>query len=328
LIRTRYLLYGFLLTIIFAINSSNVFCQDNQLNNILKELESNDFIKRQSAQENLTAYLENIGDSERENVLGRLLVIINDNKESIPLKIEISFSIGQISNFFWKVENQKTAEDKLYELFRKTTDQTLKKNIDRALMKAEGLYWDAINDYNVGKLGKATVDNAENKFKRVYYNFPESEYAPRAHYYLAKYFTRIYLKRKDKDLSADINYYIANKSNSAYETYFKMVNEGKYNHKEEMNARYYYALNFVLLGKLDEAINQLEIIKNSKIKDKYKIYVYEFYYSDRQENILNRYFPSDDLATYTMKYLKDNPSFNDNYMKGFINYLNKYGTNG
>lgn len=259
-----------------------------------------------------------------------MLLRIHDEKSSNPLKVGISDSIGQISTFFWKVKDQKKAETNLYELFKKQpNDAVLKKNLDNALMKAKGLYWDAIHDYNDGGLSNAFVKKTVAKFKRVFTEFPESIYASKAHYYLAKYYTRVYLKRKDsKDnrllALADKNELIAKDANSTYQNYFKMVKDGNYNYNDEMEARYYFALNLVLLGKLDNAIRELEKIRNSPIRDKFPIYVYEFYYSKDNGNALKQYFPPEQLANYTIEYLRTHPKYSDNYKEAFEEYLNNF----
>lgn len=304
-------------------SNTNVFCQNGKQSKIFQELESNDFLKRKAAQNALTEYINNIDESERAKVIDELLGKIHDKNSSHRLKVGISSSIGQISTFYWKVKDQKMAENKLYELFKQTNEVALKKNLDSTLMKAEGLYWDAIHDYNEGRLNTGAVKISVAKFKRVFSEFPESTYASRAHYYLAKYYTRVYLKRKAKEMQADKNELIAKESNSTYQNYFNKLKEGKYKPIEEMDAHYYYGLNWVLLGKIDNAINELDEIRKSPIKDEYPIYVYEFYYSKGNGNVMNRYYPSDQLASYTIEYLQANPTYSDNYLNGFVDHLNK-----
>jgi hypothetical protein len=326
LIPARYLTLGLLVLLITIISITHGFCQDSRLSKILGELESNDTLKRRAARNDLTDYLDNIEKPKQEEVIDKLLLIIHDKSSSYQLKLGSSYSIGRIRTFFWKVKDQEKKENNLYELFKQTKDPTLQKSLDNTLMKAEGLYWDAINDYNVGKLSKDFENNAVNKFRSVFERFPKSTYASRAHYYLARYYTRVYLKRKDKEMRVDKIESIGKNSNATYHDYFKMVDEGKYGPADLMNARYYMALNFVLLGNFDSAIAELQKIKNSEIKDKYTIYVYEFYYSkgNGNGNVINKYFPSGQLAEYTIEYLQKNPKYSDDYLKDFVAHLNKF----
>jgi hypothetical protein len=291
---------------------------------ILEELESKDFSKRRAARNSLTDYIDRIEELNREKVINKLLLIIRDKSNSYALRLGVAYSLGRIKTFFWEVKDQTNAEKIMYELFRQEKDPTLRTNQDSALMKAKGLYWDAIHDYNEGKLGRNVVTEGVAKFKKVINDFPKSSYAPRAHYYLAKYYTRVYLKRKDKGIDANKNELIAEKSNQTFQEYLRLVEKGEYEPSDEMNARYYFALNWVLLDNFGNAINELNKIVNSPTKKKYTIYVYEFYYSKGNGNVIDRYFPSDQLALYTIKYLQNNLQHDDNYLNDFVKYLNKY----
>jgi len=128
LIMTRCLILG-LLVILITLSSinTNVFCQNDKSDKILQEIVSDDFLKRRAAQNALTEYLDNIEESKRGEVIDGLLLRIHDKKSSTRLKTGISYSIGQIRTFFWKVKDQKKAEKNLYEFFKQTDDPTLKK---------------------------------------------------------------------------------------------------------------------------------------------------------------------------------------------------------
>jgi len=328
LIITRNLLVILLISLIFMIsNYTKGFCQNDKLNKILQEISSSDdFLKRRAAQNELTEYLDNTDDANRGEVIDRLLLKIRDKKNSSTrLRTGISYSIGQIKSFFWKVKDQEKAEQNLYVDFQQEKDPALKKNMDSALMKAEGLYWDAIHGYNYDKpITNAIINKNVQKFRHVFVDYPESSYASKAHYYLARYYTRVYLIKKYKGWQADKHEFIAKKSNSTYENYFKMVKEGKYEPSETMDAHYYLALNYVLLGEIENAIKEMEKIRKSQIKNEYLIYVYEFYFSNDNENVKNRYYPADQLAEYTIKYLKEHLKYDDNYQEAFVAYLNKF----
>jgi len=246
-------------------------------------------------------------------------------KVPITLKLVFLIVLGEFQLFFWKVKDQKRTENKLYELFKQTNYPTLKKNLDSALMKAKGLYWDAIWDYNYyHPRTKRIIDKTAQKFRLIFNDFPESRYASKAHYYLAKYYTRVYLIREFKGWGADKNELIAKESNSTYQNYLSKVQDGKYKPKQLMDAYFYFALNWVLLGKIDNAINELEKIKKSEIKNDYSIYVYEYYSSKGNGNVINRYFPSDQLTEYTIQYLKKHPKYNATYLKDFVDHLKKF----
>lgn len=312
--------------------NTNCYCQYDNLSKFFEKLNSNNFMDRQGAQNALTNYIDKIDESERGKLIDKLLMKIHDKETPPRLKVGISSSIGQISTFFWKVKDQAKAEKDLYELYIKTDEKALKTNLDNALMKAEGLYWDAIYSYNYKKPTPAIVNKTVSKFERVFNEFPKSTYASRANYYLAKYYTRVYLIRKDsgddklKPL-ADKNKLIAEKSNSTYHEFFKRIMDGKYkSNKEIIEAHYYLALNWVLLGKFDNAIKELEKIIKSPDKDDFPIYVWEYYYTKGNGNVRNKYYPSDQLAAHTIKYLKKNPQYNENYQEEFVKDLNSFGS--
>jgi hypothetical protein len=194
------------------------------------------------------------------------------------------------------------------------------------------LYYDAIKDYNEGKLGKKAANDTVAKFEKIIKEYPESYYANKAHYFLARYYTRLYLKRKESSDErvtklADKDRLIADKSNSTFTDYIEKIKEEKYDPTDLMNARYYLALNWVLLGNLDNAIMELNNILHDEKRKKYKIYVYEFYYTPVDSGVINRYFPSEQLALYTIKYLKEHREYDDNYKKNFEDYLNKFTSN-
>jgi len=103
-----------------------------------------------------------------------------------------------------------------------------------------------------------------------------------------------------------------------------MLKEGKYEPSEAMDAHYYLALNYVLLGEIENAIKEMEKIMKSPIKNEYPIYVYEYYFSKGNGNIKNRYYPADQLAEYTINYLKEHLKYDENYQEAFVAYLNNF----
>ena len=124
----RNIIFGLpiLLIIIVTINT-DIFGQNDERKKILEELESEDFLTRQAAQNKLTEYIDGIQEGpRRESEIEYLLSKVNE-KSRHRLNVGISSSIGQIRTFFWKVKDQKKAEKNLYDFFKRTDEPYLKK---------------------------------------------------------------------------------------------------------------------------------------------------------------------------------------------------------
>ena len=294
---------------------------DADLDEIFKNIESEDVLLRRSARKALSKYLDNLDESKRPVVVKELLDLLPSS--NYQRKLGICYGIGYIKEFFWTVDDQEDTKENLYNLFKKENDSTLKKRMDRALMKAEGLYWHAINDYNNDKV----EESVEKKFERVFDDYPASTSAQMAHYYLARYYRRAYFVLKYANKNPELEEWIE-KSNDTFEDFLEEVKDSKYQAFWLMDARYFLALNFVLLDEFDKAIDELKKIEKASMEKASmtdeRIYVYQFYRQYVDADIVEKYFPATELARHTREYLEQHPSYNGTYLRPFIDYLKKF----
>jgi hypothetical protein len=294
------------------------------LEDILKLLQSEESSERRKARNILSSYLEYMSEEKRREAFKKLFDLITLPKSSYRLKLGICEGIGKMRRNFWEVENQEKTEMKLYGLFKKEKNYTLKMSLDNALMTAKGLYWDAFYDYNHDR-----VDDPEavaKKFRKFFQSYPDCRLASRAHFYLAKYYTRVYLILKHKKENPDPETWINEKSNGVFKEFILKIGNNTYrNVKELQAARYFMALNFVLLDRFEEAKALLrEIIADSQGKAaKSKIYIYQFYFSYNKKYRVDEYFPAGILAEHTLKYLEKKPGYNEKYLRSFVKHFKK-----
>jgi hypothetical protein len=313
-------LFVFMIGLVFAYTA---FASGLNLDDILKAIQSKDFSQRRHARESLGKYLESISESQRNKDVKQLLDSFTLPSSSYYYKLGICEGIGKMRKASWEVENQEETEKKLYALFKKEKNNTLKRSIDDALMTARGLYWDAIHDYNNDRVDQP--DSVTKKFQRVFHVYPASRRAPGAHFYLARYYTRAYFILKAQNKKPAPGVWIE-KSNDAFKGFISKVMDNKYKTKKLQEARYFMALNFVLLKKFKEANALLKKIMADAQGKNYKIYVYQFYFSYKKNDLIDKYFIAFDLAQYTLNYLNENPVYNENYLPSFIEYLKKFIT--
>ncbi|MCK5023621.1 MAG: hypothetical protein KAS04_05585 [Candidatus Aenigmarchaeota archaeon] len=326
----------FVLIFVPSVNGSD-------LDDILKDIEAGeDALIRLRAQRALYKHLEDISETERSQDVKKLLDSLRrpDSSYKYPhrYKVGVYEGIGRMRKFFWEVEGQEEEKSKLYKHFKKEKDYTLKKSIENALMTARGLYWDAINDYNENRVN--APDLVARKFCEVFESYPASEYAPKAHYFLARYYIKVYFILKDNNENPSADEWIARKSNNLFKDFIKKVECATYKKKRKLEAgykkhlsldfetknlqeaRYYMSLNFVLLKKFDKTREQLEkIINDSKKKDR-TIYIDQFYFS-KETYKPKRYILASYLAEETLEYLNESIDYdNENYLQLFIKHLN------
>lgn len=286
---------------------------------ILKEMESGDVIQRRHTRKTLTDYLEKLDETQRSAVVTKLLDRLVDTATSYQVKLGISYGLGGMRKAYWKVADQQEAEKRVYDLFRNEKKYTLKIQLDDVLMTAAGLYWDAINDYNNDRVDQIEV--TAGKFRRVFEVYPESSYAPKAHFFLASYYTRVYFNLKNRNMNPAVDEWIKGKANVVFQDFISKVENKVYKPGRLQEARYFLALNDVLLNKFPEAGALLEKIIADPLSKDQSIYVYQYYFSPGQEDIVDDYYAPVPLAQYTKKYLENNPVYDNSYLDKFVTYL-------
>jgi hypothetical protein len=275
------------------------------LDDILQKIQSEDALQRKLGQRSLTRYLERINEVQRRKDMKRLLDSLALNSSNDQYQLAVCDGIGQMRVAFWDVEDREQAEKNLYARYLAEQNVILKQALDDALMTARGLYWDAIYDYNNDRVDRP--EEVEKKFRRVFASYPASGWASKAHYFLAQYYKRVYFVLKAKNKNPDPADWIAGKSNRVFESFIKKTVDNEYKTDRLQEARYFMALNFVLLkepGKAKELLQQ--IIDNSR-KWGDSIYVYQFYYSSKKGDVVDERFNAAELAGYTLDYLRGTP---------------------
>lgn len=193
-------------------------------------------------------------------------------------------------------------------------------------MNAQGLYADAIHDYNykVDKNNNECVDESVvRKFERTFTKYSLSQYASRAHFYLGLYYTQAYfiLAEQQQELNLKV---CVGKSNEVLQQFLDLSGS-KYKSRTEhvLDAYYFRALNFVLLNQMDHAIKELKLIEGNMSKEE-KIYVYRFYYSSPP--VVDKYFNARELASQTVNYLIKNMNTDfqkEENLRSFVDFLSQ-----
>jgi hypothetical protein len=313
--------------------SSALVAQDSlKLNQLVQALESTEPMQRLQARIDLKNYLENSDEPMRAELLQTLITGLPSRSQSIQSGI---CSTLDALKLFWTATHQDEVEKVLYTLYQQETDEALKALLDRALMRAKGLYRDAMEDYDNDKV----EPSVEAKFRRVYEAYPKSTYAPKARFFLGQYYLRSLAILKKRNQPVQPEEYL-NKANQVFQDL--LDNRGTFFHKPPLehllDAHYFRALNFVQLNQLNDALKELKDIQTQPAADE-KIYIYQFFYSnlladlpDRSlllnEEIIDKFLDGPELARYTQQYLETNQNKNfkevDN-LRDFSNYLlNRY----
>jgi hypothetical protein len=102
--------------------------------------------------------------------------------------------------------------------------------------------------------------------------------------------------------------------------------DGTYQPREEhaflLDAKYFRALNFVLLDQVDRAIAELKELEKTPLRPAdTSIYIYQFYPSQRTTDVIDEYLPAVNLARYTREYLENEGQFQTDDMEKFIRGL-------
>ncbi|MCX6584944.1 MAG: hypothetical protein NT166_32630 [Candidatus Aminicenantes bacterium] len=315
MLKSRFIRLGaWILSLIFFF-SVGAFSQEE----ILKNMESGNIMLRQDARKALTDYLEKLDESNRSAAATKLIDTLVNPATGYQLKLGICYGLGDLRKVSWKVANQQDAETRIYDLFRSEKTHTLKVQLDEALMTAAGLYWDAINDYNNDLVDQ--VEATAGKFRRVFENYHESSYAAKAHFYLASYYTRVYFILKNRDKNTSVDLWIKERANPVLQDFISKMEKGAYKPGRLQEARYFLALNNVLLNKFKDARDCLDEIMKDRRSETQIIYVHQYYYSPRKEDIIDKSFAPMGLAKDTYEYLYSHPNYDDSYLDKFVKYL-------
>lgn len=319
MLKSRYVrLVIWILSLIFFF-SVEAFGQEEILSKILSKMESGDVMQYRNVQKELTRYLEDLDEPRRSVDVKMLLEKLMSQATSYQVKLGICYGLGDMKKVLWKVANQQDAEKGIYDLFKGEKNHTLKVKLDDALMTAAGLYWDAINDYNNDRVDP--VEATAGKFRRVFEIYPESSYAPKAHFFLASYYTRVYFILKNRNEKPPVDLWIKEKANPVFQDFISKMETGAYKPGRLQEARYFLALNNVLLDKFKDAKDLLYEIMKDRRSETQIIYVYQYYYSPREEDIVDDSFAPFGLAKDTYEYLYSHPTYDDSYLEKFVKYL-------
>lgn len=306
--------WQWLITVLVMTISSTLVAQDAlKLNQLVQALESTEPMQRLQARIDLKNYLETSDDNQRAELLQTLITSLPSRSPLI--KNGICSTLDALK-LFWTATRQDETEQVLYKLYQQEPDEALKALLDRALMRAKGLYRDAMEDYNNDKVDPSV----EAKFRRVYETYPKSTYAPKAHFFLSQYYLRSLAILKKRNQSIQSEEYLK-KANQVLQDLLdknRTVYEPPLEHL--FDAHYFRALNFVQLNQVNDAIKELKDIQTQPTADE-KIYIYQFFYSNLladqpdhplllKTDIIDKFLDSTELAQYTQQYLETNQNKN------------------
>ncbi|MGE5342602.1 MAG: tetratricopeptide repeat protein [Candidatus Omnitrophota bacterium] len=313
------LIFGFDFGLLVASPAS---AQEDEKENLLKAIGSKDALQRRKATNRLTEFIDNPSSPHKEDVIQKLLQKLVDPSTLLPIRINLAYSLGDMRKTFWKVPNQSDMEKQIYHLFLTEKNNTLKERLDDALMTASGLYWDAMNDYNENQVDP--MEETAGKFRRVFESYPNSSYAPKAHYFLASYYTKAYFILKKSAKRNPKTDWIIEKSNGIFKDFISKIENKTYSNDRLQEARYFLALNHLTTNQFPEAQSLLQRIIDDPLSKTQRIYVYQFFYSPEKDDIIDDYLEPGRLARYTLDYLKKNPVFNAETLTHLSAYLKKY----
>jgi hypothetical protein len=276
---------GLLLLLLFGASTS-AQSLPQELQELYSALSSSNAQDRYAARISLTTAIGQVLEPRRGDLVAELIEGFPKHDYRIQLAIAIALS-KQASP--WTAPDFHEHVTLLYQQFLTQSDNTLKPSIDDALANAKGYYRDAILDYNGNRV--ADLDATIEKFKRTAIDLPASKYVPNSVLYLAEYLTRAYFlgHPRGRDL--------LNESNS--------VLSGMPASNLSDDAAFRLALNRVLLDDRDGAISMLQEIE-TKYSDRDRVYVFQFFYSKNLATVVDKTFPTKDLARKMREFLERN----------------------
>lgn len=322
--------YRILLLLVMVWPVSWVWGQEEtqKLQRLVQELQTNDSFAKLNVRLELRKLLESSDEKNRSLLIQTLIASL----PSYPTHVKDSVcNVIDSLNFFWTTPQQEEMEKQLYKLYQRENEPGLKMIIDRALMKAKGLYRDAVNDFNNDRVGPGI----EKKFQRVYQNYPDSAYASKAHFYFGLYPLRAYAVAKRNHEAVNLKEFVT-QSNQWLQDFLNKAASGAYrgNVQHLMDAHYFRALNFVLLNQVSEALKELKFIEQNNTEE--KIYVFQFLYSNMIEegdqvplvydrDRMDDFLDAKSLAKYTRQYLEKEKDFSKTEsLRKLVDHLVKF----
>jgi hypothetical protein len=115
--------------------------------------------------------------------------------------------------------------------------------------------------------------------------------------------------------------WINERANPVLQDFISKMEKGAYKTGRLQEARYFLALNNVLLNKFKDARDCLDEIMKDRRSETQIIYVHRYYYSPRKEDIIDKSFAPMGLAKNTYEYLYSHPNYDDTYLDKFVKYL-------
>lgn len=262
----RLLLLGLVLT------SQPSFSQDTQpLDSLVDALETEAPLGRIQARMTLKKHLETSAEKDRPALIQTLIDSLSSHNEQVRMGI---CNVLNSLNFFWVATNHEKSEKILYDLYLAETDADLKMVLDAALMRAKGSYSQMMEDLNNEKVDPSV----EAGFKRIYEKYPLSKYAVRAKFFLGQYYIRTYAILKKQGQKPNLDEYVM-KSNSVFQDFLVKIENIDPHHELVADARFFSAINWVMVNQVDKAIPQLKLIENTA-NDQEKIEISGFFTSD------------------------------------------------
>lgn len=290
--------------------------QDTQLlDSLVDALETEAPVGRIRARMTLKKYLETRPEKDRPVLIQALIDSLSSHNEQVRIGI---CNVLNSLNFFWVATNQEKSEKILYDLYLAETDADLKMVLDAALMRAKGLYSQVMEDLNNEKVDPSV----EAGFQRVYEKYPLSKYATRAKFFLGQYYIRIYAILKKQGQNPSLDEYVM-KSNNVFQDFLVKMENINPHHELVADARFFCAINWVMVNQVDKAIPQLKLIENV-VGDQEKIEisgfftsdiknVWAFFYNDKfppppdlveSAKTVDRFLAAKSLAKYVGQYLE------------------------
>jgi hypothetical protein len=210
----------------------------------------------------------------------------------------------------WSSSDTNHHSELLYRIFIKAEDNVLKSAIDDALSNARGSYRDGAIDYS--KMDFSDVAGSVSKFRTVIEKFPKSRYLPNAVFYMSQYLTRAYIAggRRDRAL---LELAIANLSRAVSIT-------DKPKSDLWPDASYYLAMDYLLRGDQEAAVGTLDDMTR-QFSDQQQVYVYQFFYSEDQNTVIDRSFSAPFLAWTTKNYVERSGIPSPDAQKPFIEHV-------
>jgi hypothetical protein len=205
----------------------------------------------------------------------------------------------------WSTPNTDADARAVYAKMLNEGNASLKTLLDSAIANAKGLYRDGIRDLTVPK--SDTQKSAESKLRNMATNYPKSQYAENASFYLG-------LAIANQYILGNHDPQVIHSSNKAFEEYINRAQEGQFVKKDFFAAGYFFrGVNGWIENRDEDAINWMNIGAR-KFSDDDSIYVYQIILSPgNKAAVIDRYLPARSSFNAAIKVLSSSsvPQFPD-----------------